>query len=159
MDKPRRPNSVVNDRLYVAQNIDVIRVSPPFKCFRPKSAVQYEPFCDDFGPVNMYCVADFIKSLDWNFDSYPDSKIIFCVEKGGRNLTNAVFLLGAYMVLKENLTSDEVAECFESLDESMFEAYRDATYSEPDFGLRLIDCWKGLEKGEAAGMGSSILVR
>ena len=144
-------SSIISDRLCIAQNMDNIRVRQPFKCFRPRLAMQYEPFCDDFGPVNISCIASFIKSLDLCFDSFPQSKIVFCVEKGRRSLTNAVFLLGAYMVLKENLTSDEVAECFESRDKHMFEAYRDATYAEPDFGLGLLDCWRGLEQGKQQG--------
>ena len=152
-NKPQMKGSAITDRLYVAQNIDQIsvRVRQPFKCFRPQKALQYEPFCDDFGPVNISCVADFIKSLDWNFDSYPDSQIIFCVDEGKRNLTNAIFLLGAYIILKENVKSDEVAEWFESLDENRFEAFRDATFAKPDFGLSLLDCWKGLEKGKQIG--------
>ena len=147
----RQRFSPVNDRVYIAQNIDGFHFNESFVCFRPTKAMQYDSFCDDFGPVNISCVARFIKSLDNSLNSFPESKIVFCVEKGRRNLTNAVFLLGAYMVLKDNMSSKEVAERFESLDPQLLESYRDATYAKPDFKLRLLDCWSGLEKGKQQG--------
>ena len=102
--------------------------------------------------MNMSCIVDFTRSLHAEFSSFPDTKIVFCVEKGKRNLTNAVFLLGAYMILKEGQTTDEVAARFNRLGkDDLLEAYRDATYSEPDFRLQLIDCWRGLAKGMEQG--------
>ena len=143
--------SAVNDRLYLMQNVDEKKVLKSFRFFRPACAVGYQPFCDDFGPMNMSCIVDFIKCLDYEFSTFPESKIAFCVEKGRRNLTNAVFLLGAYMILREGLTPQAVAASFDRLDDELLEAYRDATHSKPDFRLRLIDCWRGLDKGIQQG--------
>ncbi len=99
--------------------------------------------------MNMASVIDFIRLLDGELASFPDSKIFFCVDVGRRPLTNAVFLLGAYMILKLEMASSNVARRFRWLDPSLIEPYRDATYSRPDFHLHLIDCWRGLEKGSA----------
>ena len=110
--------------------------------------MQYQGYCDDFGPLNMASIVLFIKELDKELSLYPNSKILFCVEDGSRNLTNAIFLVGAYMILKENLTPKQVADNFSNLDDSLLEPYRDATFSRPDFGLRLLDCWQGLSKGQ-----------
>ena len=40
----------------------------------------------------------------------------------------------------------DVARRFSTLDARLFESYRDATYSCPDFRLHLVDCWNGLRR-------------
>ena len=144
-------SSVINERLYLAHNVDERRFSKSFRYFRKPSGVQYNPFCDDFGPMNMSSIVDFIRALDSELSSFPNSKIVFCIEKGRRHLTNAVFLLGAYMILKEGLSPSAVCESFDRLDRDMIESYRDATYSDANFRLELADCWKGLAKGMTLG--------
>jgi cell division cycle 14 len=101
--------------------------------------------------MNLASVIDFIKLLDVERASFPNSKIVFCVAEGRRSLTNAVFLLGAYMILKLEMASSKVAQRFRWLDPTSVEPYRDATYCRPDFQLHLIDCWRGLEKGRSHG--------
>ena len=143
--------SVVNQRVYLVQNMENGSLPRSLRRFRPVSAVNYNPFCDDFGPMNMSCIVDFIWSLDTELSAFPESEIAFCVEDGRRNMTNAVFLLGAYMLLKEGLTPSMVAASFDALDKDLLEGYRDATHSVPDFRLYLIDCWRGLAKGIQQG--------
>ena len=58
------------------------------------------------------------------------------------------------MILKEGQTTNNVTASFDRLDsgkEDLLEAYRDATYSEPDFRLQLIYFWSGLAKGMEQG--------
>ena len=141
----------VQNRLYIAQALESNSLDESFICFRPRHALRYEPCCDDFGPLNMSCVANFIKSLDKCINSFPDCKIAFCIENGPRNLTNAVFLVGAYLILKEHKPSKQVAAQFASLKVGMLVPYRDATYAGPDFNLDLIDCWRSLERGVKKG--------
>jgi hypothetical protein len=113
--------------------------------------MHYSSFCDDFGPLNMASVVEFTQSLQTEIETFPTSRIVFCVECGRRTLTNAVFLLGAYMILKLDLTAAQVAERFCWLDSTLIEPYRDATHSKADFNLHLLDCWRGLDKGKALG--------
>jgi cell division cycle 14 len=113
--------------------------------------MEYLAYCDDFGPVNMASIANFITMLEQETRSYPDGKIVFCVDEGRRPLTNAVFLLGAYMIIRHNITSDKVAERFAWLDKGLIEPFRDATDCPSDFDLTLLDCWKGLQKGQDRG--------
>ena len=54
------------------------------------------------------------------------------------------------MILRRESTTDQVLDVFDWLSESLVEPYRDATYSSPDFGLTLEDCWRGLERGKAS---------
>ena len=51
------------------------------------------------------------------------------------------------MILKMELEADEVARRFEWLAASSVEAFRDASFAAPDFGLTLHDCWRGLARG------------
>ena len=144
-------NSPINERLYIAQNLNIAKIPTSVRLFRTESAANYQPYCDDFGPMSMASIVDFIRELSHEFDSFPDCKVLFCVEKGRRNLTNAVFLLGAYMILKDNMSTTKVAATFKDLDGNLLEAYRDAPFAKPDFELQLIDCWRGLAKGKSLG--------
>ena len=143
--------STIKNRLYIAQNIDVGRLGRSFKLFSPKKSLQYRAFCDDFGPLNLSCVVDFVNTLELQLSSFPEFKIAFIVEKGRRNMTNAVFLLGSYMILKEDMTPTAVILSFGRLDPTLIEPYRDATFSKPSFHLGLLDCWKGLHKAKQVG--------
>ena len=113
--------------------------------------MRYNSFCDDFGPVNMNSVVDFCKLLQSEIESFPNSKIIFAIDEGRRSLTNAIFLLGAFMILNLNMSASNVSEKFAWVDSTQVEPYRDATFSKPDFHLHLIDCWRGLERGRSLG--------
>ena len=93
----------------------------------------------------------FIKSLDTELQSYPDSNIVFFVEKGRQNFTNAVLLLGCYMILRENLSPRKVMSKFARLDTALIVPYREANNSEYDFTLSIFDCWQGLEQGKLCG--------
>ena len=101
--------------------------------------------------MNISCIARFIQSVDAELRSFPNNKVVLCVDDGPRHLTNAIFLLGAYMILKLDKTSSDVATTFAWMDHSIIESYRDATNSRPDFLLSIFDCWRGLERGKGHG--------
>ena len=69
-----------------------------FKAFKPEESIRYEPLCDDFGPMNLVSITKFVNQLDKELEENPSSRLIYSVDDGQRNLTNAVFLLGSYMV-------------------------------------------------------------
>ena len=72
--------------------------------------MSYHAYCDDFGPVFMAAVIDFARLLDTELAKFPDTNIVFVAPDGARALTNAVFLLGAYMILKLDTTPSDVAQ-------------------------------------------------
>ena len=114
------------------------------------SEFAYHPFCDDFGPMNFASIVQFIETLDTEADHRsPDA--ILCTSEGTRGFTNAAFLLGAYMLLSFNMSPDEIAERFSSLDSSLIEPYRDATSHPSDFDLSLLDCWGGIQRAMQQG--------
>ena len=97
--------------------------------------------------MNISSIARFIQMLDHELQENPACKIVYCVNIGRRELTNAVFLLGAYLILRLGETAADAISSFAWLNSEMVETYRDATYSRVDFGLSIEDCWRGLEKG------------
>ena len=142
---------VLEGRFYIAQGIDQLPDSDKFRMFTPDPAIKYFAFCDDFGPMNMSCISQFVRQLDQELAEHPSSRLFYCVEDDRRSLTNAVFLLGAYMLLRRKATLDEVVDCFSWVSEDLAEGYRDATFCEASFRLSLEDCWRGLAKGMHKG--------
>ena len=104
----------------------------------------YHPYCDDFGPLNLASITTFIQRLDIEIENRKSEALLYLANQGRRNLTNAVFLLGAYMTLKLNMSPSEISSRFGSIDRDKIEGYRDATFSAPDFFLELSDCWSAI---------------
>ena len=141
----------IEDRVFLSQHLNIQAFGGSFRRFRLDDNIKYSPICDDFGPMNMACIVRFIKSIDQQLASFPTDKVVWCIDDGRRSLTNAVFLLGAYMILKQEELADKVTERFSWIDADMLEPFRDAASSTADFHLHLIDCWRGLEKGVTHG--------
>jgi cell division cycle 14 len=142
---------VIGEKVFLGQNISGLTFNKQFQCIYIADSIQYEAYCDDFGPMNMSSTIDFVRLLDAELASDSDARVVICVEDGRRALTNAVFLLGAYMIIKLDKSPSLVAKSFHWLDPASIESYRDATYTQPDFRLHLQDCWSGLYKGMKEG--------
>ena len=142
---------VLGDHLYLCQGVDILPDGENFRKFVPDQAIQYHPMCDDFGPMNMSSMIKFVQQLDDELASNPSSTFLYAIEKCQRSLTNAVFLLGSYMILRLGLSAEEVGESFAWVRPEMTEAYRDATFAPSDFDLTVMDCWRGLVKGMELG--------
>ena len=111
--------------------------------------ITYDAFCDDFGPMNLLSIIRFIQALDQQAGHGVSDSIAYVTDSGPRALTNAVFLLGAYMLIMLDMAPGAVAERFAGLDPALMEPYRDASYSPPDFRLSLLDCWSGIHRAIA----------
>ena len=144
-------HSVLDDAVYIAQGVDSLPYTTAFRVFKPDDSVHYFPLCDDFGPMNLACVTNCISQLDTEISEFSNCRIFYCVEDGKRSLTNAVFLLGSFLILMRDFTVEEVQDCFCWLGEDQFEEYRDATFTKPTFRLSLSDCWRLLAKAKGLG--------
>jgi hypothetical protein len=141
---------VIGEHIFIGQNLDP-SVEKRFHCFSTLGQLQYHPMCEDFGPMNLSCVIRFTERLDDEIQSHPSSKIVYSVEVGRRALSNAIFLLGSYLILRRGKKAQDVVQIFDWVDETWAEPFRDATFSEPDFDLMLADCWRGFERGHVLG--------
>jgi cell division cycle 14 len=136
-------------QIFLSQNKELPH-SDDFTVFTTDNLIYYS-FCDDFGPMSFANIADFIQRLDHEIRQCASSAIVYCAKDGPRELTNAAFLLGAYMVLKLGVPPSDVAQCFSELRADLLEGYRDATFSIPTFRLTLTDCWAGLHQAIQRG--------
>ena len=126
------------------------KLGDDYRLIHTDEFLNYTAFCDDFGPMNMSTVLRFIDRLDIEMKT-SDEKILCLVHTGRRPFTNATFLLGAFMVIKLNFTAVDVLKRFETVDPTVFEPFRDATFDAGVFGLSLFDCWSGLERAKLLG--------
>ena len=102
--------AVLGNRLYLCQGIDILPEGRSYKLFVPDESIQYHPLCDDFGPMNLASVVKFIQLLDTELNLEASCVLIYSIETSKRALTNAIFLLGAYMILRLKQPLGEVLE-------------------------------------------------
>ena len=140
-------DSNVSLTVFLSQNIEFELDDKGITCFHANET-EYFGFCDDFGPLNFASVASFIQILDGHIAACTSPALVYCARDGRRALTNAAFLLGAFMVLRLNMAPPDVSKRFETFCKGKIEDYRDATFWPPDFGLKLIDCWAGLHRAK-----------
>ena len=141
----------VTGRICIGQNIARFKSTRKFRCFQPNERLSYSPYCDDFGPFNVSSISRFIEMLAHEVNMFPTLKIVYCVETGRRELTNAIFLLGAYMIIQLDMATTQVESAFDWVNANMIEDFRDASFSEARFRLKLENCWRGLERGKECG--------
>ena len=101
--------------------------------------------------MNLAPAVKFVRQMDNELEAYPESIFFYCFDTSKRALTNAVFLLGSYVIHRLDLKLVKMLESLSWLDRAMLEPYRDATFADSDFDLTLEDCWGGLSKGIQSG--------
>ena len=135
-----------NMRIYLSQNSGM----PPttnFSVFETKDLIYY-PFCDDFGPMDFGSTATFVERLEDKINRIETDTIVYAAEDGPRAFMNAALLLGAYGLIKKELNLSQITRCFQGLDPTLFEPFRDVTQAPADFQLHLIDCWSGIYRAK-----------
>eukprot|EP00286_Rhodomonas_abbreviata_P007711 CAMPEP_0181327176 /NCGR_PEP_ID=MMETSP1101-20121128/21943_1 /TAXON_ID=46948 /ORGANISM="Rhodomonas abbreviata, Strain Caron Lab Isolate" /LENGTH=354 /DNA_ID=CAMNT_0023435781 /DNA_START=535 /DNA_END=1599 /DNA_ORIENTATION=+ len=114
---------------------------------------RYQPFCADFGPVNLGIVFRF---CDMMHQKYSDPRlsrrplVYYCSDEPDL-ITNTTFLLAAYLVIDHSYTPEAAAEPFDHFTPSPIIPFRDATYVTSTYDLRLYDCLCGLHKAIELG--------
>jgi cell division cycle 14 len=128
------------------QPINIDQEKSAFVRFPIRSVVQYESFCDDFGPMNLGSIYHFCTSLDACLRSNPEKTIVVCSDDNKPSKTNACFLVGANMIMRLGQSPESVHDRFEPLLPDLL-SYRDISPGPQNFDLRLHDCWEALGKG------------
>ena len=83
-----------------------------FKTFGLDEGVRYHPFNDDFGPMNMAATTKFAQQLKNKISickSDACNQLAFSVDAGRRSLSNAILLLGSFMILKMEMHLRDVS--------------------------------------------------
>ena len=115
--------------------------------FDLESLVEYVSFADDFGPLNLGSVHTFCESLAIKVSEHPNEMVVVQCRNNERSVTNAVFLLGSFMIMKHDA---EVLTVIDALAPILSKAvpYRDVSPGPQNFGLHVEDCWRGLFKAK-----------
>jgi cell division cycle 14 len=111
--------------------------------FSIENHINYASFCDDFGPVNLACVYRFCQMVESHSRASPNSDIVFFSTRDKCMMTNAIFMIGSYMIMKLEHNPKEVLGAFNEL-KQWAGSYRDVSPGEQNFHLRILDCWDGL---------------
>ena len=145
--------SVVENRLYLGQRMLDWTGCSEYRWFGPHKSTTNTPFSGDFGPMSFASLATLLRQLDTELAECSSSscKLVYCVDDGKRNMTNAVFVIGAYMILMLDWTLEKVSECFDWLEEDSIEAYRNRTLIQSDLDLTVMDFWRSLTKSKQLG--------
>jgi len=140
---------VIAGRLFWAS----VRSEPPIDdkhhWFSTDRILSYSPFCADFGPVNLSCVHRFIKILKEKMESPALSakRIVLFTGITAQLRTNAVFMLGCFLLTEKGMSPEEAWAPFASFAPSPFLGYRDATFVRSTFDLPVLECLRGLQRG------------
>ncbi len=117
--------------------------------------IQEHGFNDFFDPVNLKTTIQFVADLDKkvSMSLSKTAELVCFVQNVPNSLTKAVFLLGAYLVLKHEHTATRVEACFKKIPGILVQERKtkDQNTQEPDLRLSLVDCWRALEKGQRKG--------
>ena len=122
---------------------------------------------EEFGPENLSTVLRFNETFGSIFKTLNESQIVCTVDAGSKKITNAVFLLGAFLTLELGLCPDVI---WDSVKEINLETYKSAGSNLSTIHpilFSVCDCWKvfrkcgemgWLEKPSESGIWGTIIV-
>jgi len=104
------------------------------------------PLRKDDGPVNIAAIVQFCELLK---SKLADPRLagrhcVYYAEMEASLRSNAIFLMGSYLVLEMNYTVEQVMILFEENFIGLFRGFRDASSTPNAFRLSLRDCLQGL---------------
>ena len=112
--------------------------------------LQYDSFRDDFGPMSLGTAHKVFNALESCLMENPLKTIMIPSELKSKALTNTVFLLGAYLIMKFDASLDELTAVFQPVN-GWLVSFRDVSPGQQNFHLHLRDCWAGLQKAKQLG--------
>jgi cell division cycle 14 len=118
-----------------------------FIYFNVEDEVEYIPFADDFGPLNLGSVCTYCKILSENIQQHASEMLALQCRPEPRSMTNAAFLTGCFMIMRLNNDVNEVIAALQSILQISV-PYRDVSPGVQNFNLYVEDCWKGLYRAK-----------
>ncbi|CAG9320451.1 unnamed protein product [Blepharisma stoltei] len=111
----------------------------------------YQPFSNDFGPLNIGMTYKFCTELEKLIQSnaYSGYRIYHYTSLNPAKRANAAYLMGAFQILILGRTSLEAWQPFTVI--PPFADFRDAGYGSCTYKCTILHCLRGLEKGVELG--------
>jgi len=145
MEGRTTPVEIIHNKLYWVSGSAPPRNMPNSFYFNIDTELVYEPFCSDFGPLNLamtykYCVEleKLLKS-----DEYLNCKIYHYSSQHFTKRANAAFLMGAFQILILQRSAEEAWEPFSLLEP--FTPFRDASFGGCTYQCSILHCLQGLQ--------------
>ncbi|KAL8424279.1 hypothetical protein Efla_002897 [Eimeria flavescens] len=115
----------------------------------------YEPFFLDFGPLNLSCIFRYCMMLNSKLQdpALRNKVLVHYTYSCSKMTTNAVLLLGSFLVVAMGKTPEEAMQPFAPLSHCL-RPFRDATYSGCYFCLSVLDCLRGLSYAVQCALGT-----
>jgi cell division cycle 14 len=111
---------------------------------------EYFGFCNDFGPMNLATVFTFGSKIDEHLTNFPYKDVVVATSRCPRQVTNAVFLMGAYMILFWELDLTTVQDRLGPILNKTI-PFKDVSPGLQTFGLHVKHCWAGLIRAKNLG--------
>lgn len=121
--------------------------------FNIDSELVYEPFNDDFGPLNLASTHKYIRELCRLLadERYKNQKLFHYTSTKEDKQANSAFLMGAFMVVVLKMSAELVWEAFSPY-HKIFKPFRDASYSDVcTYECTIFHCLAGLEFAQNLG--------
>lgn len=148
-----QPAPVLEGRLYFSTVVGDPEPKHGMHFFTMDKVMRYMPFCADFGPFNLGMTHHFCEVLRELISSpkLQRMKIVYYTSPAANDSTNAIFLLGAFLVLHLGASPGDAWAPFSNLNGAV-KPYRDATWVPSPYDLHVRDCWAGLVKAVETGL-------
>jgi hypothetical protein len=126
---------VVPGQLYLTSHstkeniVRAIEGHPELLFFSTPEPESYRGYCKDFGPTDLSGVVSFCRRIR-TLHQEPrlcGRPVVYSTDANSKTLSNAAFLLGAYLVLVKGMCPEDAAAPFTRIQPSPFKAFRDAT--------------------------------
>eukprot|EP00928_Gymnodinium_smaydae_P054404 TRINITY_DN38180_c0_g1_i1.p1 TRINITY_DN38180_c0_g1~~TRINITY_DN38180_c0_g1_i1.p1 ORF type:complete len:435 (-),score=71.62 TRINITY_DN38180_c0_g1_i1:293-1597(-) len=117
-------------------------------CFSIDDVLVYEPFVNDFGPVDLGMTYRYVAMLSAKLanTSLKGKAIVHCCSKCPEKRANAAYLICAYMVIIHRVSPKEAFAPFEEAGIELF-SFRDVARGASSFPLSILACLEGLHAG------------
>jgi cell division cycle 14 len=139
---------IIPGRLYWTASHTPPKNSVKLQCFSIDTELVYEPFFQDFGPLNLAMVDRYCKMVEAKLTdpTLTDKRIVHYCSPDPKKRANAATLICAYQVVVLGKSAEMAYEPFTGI-YPPFLPFRDATCGLCSFQLTILDCIKGLEFG------------
>ena len=138
---------IIPNKLYWISDKNPPRNQPSSYYFCVDNELVYQPFCSDFGPLNIGMIYKFCIELEKlvKNQAYSSYKIFHYTSLNLQKRSNAAFLMGAFQVIVLKRTANDAWSPFLPL--PSFLEFRDAGYGACTYKCTILHCLRGLEKG------------
>jgi cell division cycle 14 len=137
---------IIESQLYWISDKNPPRNQPNAYFFCIDQDLVYEPFCSDFGPLDLGKTYRFVTELEklLKDQNYVKFRIYHYTSVDSAKRANAAYLMGAFQVIILGRTADQAWYPFSKATPNLPE-FRDASFGPCTYKCTILDCLRGLE--------------